>query len=66
MGLPHLLFFPLLVLLLVNKREVNALDIDVSEPQLVAEGGQVELTCQVNSSPTPHPILAPTILALPI
>ena len=44
MGLHHLLL-PLLVLL--NKREVAALDIDVSDPQLVAEGGEVELACQV-------------------
>ena len=49
MGLHHLLL-PLLVLVLVlNKREVAALDLDASDPQLVAEGGEVELACQVNS-----------------
>ena len=53
MGLHHhLLLLPLLLLLLLlNKREVTALDIDVAEPQLlVAEGGDVELACQVKQS----------------
>ena len=50
MGHHHLLLLPLLLLL--NKGEVNAdsvLDINVSEPQLVAEGGTVELACEVKS-----------------
>ena len=48
MGLHHhLLLIPLLVLLLLNKSEVTALDLDVSESQLVAEGGEVELACEV-------------------
>ena len=48
MGLHHLLLLPLLLLL--NQGEVTALDLEVSEPQLVAEGGDVELTCEVNFS----------------
>ena len=48
MGLHHhLLLIPFLVLLLLNKSEVTALDLDVSESQLVAEGGEVELACEV-------------------
>ena len=50
--LSHLMMglLPLLVLVLaLNKREVAALDLDASDPQLVAEGGEVELACQVNS-----------------
>ena len=45
MGLHNLLLLTLL--LLVNKREVAALDLDVAESQLVVEGGEVELVCQV-------------------
>ena len=47
MGLHYLLLT--LLVLVFNKREVAALDLDASDPQLVAEGGEVELACQVNS-----------------
>ena len=45
MGLHNLLLLTLLLLL--DKREVAALDLDVTESQLVVEGGEVELVCQV-------------------
>ena len=43
------LLFLLPMMLLLSLLMVDALDLEVSDPPIVAEGGEVELTCKVDN-----------------